>query len=279
MKFNAIAAFVFGLAALTASGKELFPESVFRKDAPVEVGDTLAKNPIYVDGPGWVYTGMRVGFSTGGSGPLPMPTVFRAKRVNGVVAFGAATTVNVGRGPSGGWTGDPCGGDTIYKINVVRGMLDRCAVMRFTEIPIAGKKTTVLQAEAIESNKDGRYYKHMIFAVLGNLGLSSESFLKGTPFEPRAMAWLQQFLNATIKAADYDSSASVFSNLESFESLVTLKTISLGSEPKAASEAAQTVGPISGLEEKLLKLKKLFESGLITESEYKDLREKALKEL
>ena len=35
----------------------------------------------------------------------------------------------------------------------------------------------------------------------------------------------------------------------------------------------------NGLEEKLLKLKKLFESGLITESEYKDLREKALKEL
>ena len=200
-----------------------------------------------------------------------MPTVWRVKRVNGV-AFGAATTVNAGRSPSRGWTGDPCGGDTIFKINVVRGMLDRCAVMRFTEIPIAGKKTTVLQAEAIETNDDGRYYRHTIFAVLDNLGLSSNSFLKGTPFEPQAMAWLQQFLNATIKAADYNASASVFAAVPSFEELVTSKPRAAKPETKAGAALDGTKPPVNGLEERLLKLKRLFDSGLITEHEYKDLR-------
>ena len=37
--------------------------------------------------------------------------------------------------------------------------------------------------------------------------------------------------------------------------------------------------PSGNLELRLLKLKRLFEEGLITESEYKELRQKALKEL
>jgi len=222
---------------------------------------------------------MFVGSSTGGTTPVQLPTVFRAKRVNGVLTFGASTTVNVGQGPSGGWTGDPCGGDTIFKINVVRGMLDRCAVMRITEIPIAGVKTQVLQAEAIETNSDGRYYRHIIFAALGNLGLSPSSFLKGTPFEPQAMAWLQQFLNATIKAADFNKSSSHFAALPSFEQLITAKPPSAKPEIKPDIGLNNSKTQVNGLEEKLLKLKKLFDSGLITEVEYKDLREKALKEL
>lgn len=222
---------------------------------------------------------MYVGLSTGGSGPVELPTVYRAKRENGVVTFGAATTVNVGQGQSGGWSGDPCGGDTIFKINIVRGGLDRCADIRLTEIPIAGKKTLVLQAQAIETNTGARYYRNQIFAILSNLGLSSDSFLKGTPFEPRAMEWLQQFLNATIKAADYDSSSSVFATVGSFESLVTAKAINAKSLTNLETPAGLAASKVSGVEVKLTKLKKLFDSGLITESEYKDLREKVLKEL
>jgi hypothetical protein len=278
MKLSGLASCLLGLVVLTANAKEIYPKSVFPKDSAVEVGDTLAGKPIYVDGPGWTYASLYVGRSTGGSGQIEMPTVWRVKRVNGV-AFGAATTVTAGRSLSRGWTGDPCGGDTIFKINVVRGMLDRCAVMRFTEIPIAGKKTTVLQAEAIETNDDGRYYRHTIFAVLDNLGLSSNSFLKGTPFEPQAMAWLQQFLNATIKAADYNASASVFAAVPSFEELVTSKPRAAKPETKAGAALDGTKPPVNGLEERLLKLKRLFDSGLITEREYKDLREKALQEL
>lgn len=229
----AVVACLLGIALSTANAKELFPESVFPKNSAVEIGDTLAGYPVYVDGPSWTYTGMRVTSATGGTVPVELPTVFRAKRVNGVLTFGAATTVNVGQGPSGGWTGDPCGGDTIFKINIVRSMLDRCAVMRFTEIPIAGVKTTVLQAEAIETSRDGRYYKHIIFAVMSNLGLSSNSFLKGTPFEPKAMVWLQEFLNATIKAADFDKSASAFAAVPSFEELITSKPVSAKPETKA----------------------------------------------
>ena len=277
MKLSGLASCLLGLVVLTANAKEIYPKSVFPKDSAVEVGDTLAGKPIYVDGPGWTYNSLYVGRSTGGS-QIEMPTAWRVKRVNGV-AFGAATTVNAGRSPSGGWTGDPCGGDTIFKINVVRGMLDRCAVMRFTEIPIAGKKTTVLQAEAIETNTGGRYYRHTIFAVLDNLGLSSNSFLKGTPFEPQAMAWLQQFLNATIKAADYNASASAFAAVPSFEELVTSKPRAAKPETKAGAALDGTKPPVNGLEERLLKLKRLFDSGLITEREYKDLREKALQEL
>ena len=277
MKLSGLASCLLGLVVLTANAKEIYPKSVFPKDSAVEVGDTLAGKPIYVDGPGWTYASLYVGKSTGGS-QIEMPTAWRVKRVNGV-AFGAATTVNAGRSRSNGWTGDPCGGDKIFKINVVRGMLDRCAVMRFTEIPIAGKKTTVLQAEAIETNEGGRYYRHQIFAVLDNLGLSSNSFLKGTPFEPQAMAWLQQFLNATIKAAEYNASASVFAAVPSFEELVTSKPRAAKPETKAGAALDGTKPPVNGLEERLLKLKRLFDSGLITEREYQDLREKALQEL
>ena len=280
MKLSGLASCLLGLVVLTANAKEIYPKSVFPKDSAVEVGDTLAGKPIYVDGPGWTYASLYVGRSTGGSGPIEMPTVWRVKRVNGVFGFATSTTVTAGgRGPSGGWSGDPCGGDTIFKINVVRGMLDRCAVMRFTEIPIAGKKTTVLQAEAIETNRDGRYYNHTILAALDNLGLPSNSFLKGTPFEPQAMAWLQQFLNATIKAADYNASASVFAAVPSFEELVTSKPRAAKPETKAGAALDGTKPPVNGLEERLLKLKRLFDSGLITEREYKDLREKALQEL
>jgi hypothetical protein len=232
MKSKMIIACLLGIALSAANAKELFPESVFPKYSSVTVGDTLGGYPVYVDGPGWTYIGIRVTSATGGTGSVQLPTVFRAKRVNGLLTFGAATTVNVGQGASGGWTGDPCGGDTIFKINVVRGRLDRCAVMRFTEVPIAGIKTPVLQAEAIETNNDGRYYKHIIFAVLGNLGLSSSTFLKGTSFEPQAMAWLQQFLNATIKVADYDKPASAFSAVPSFEELITSKPTSAKPEAK-----------------------------------------------
>lgn len=274
-----IVACLLGIVVSTANAKELFPESVFPKNSAVEVGDTLAGYPVYVDGQGWTYTGMRVTTSTGGTVPIEMPTVFRAKRVNGVLTFGAATTVNVGQGLSGGWTGDPCGGDTIFKINVVRGMLDRCAVMRFTELPINGVKTPLLQAEAIETNSEGRYYKHIIFAALGNLGLSPSSFIKGTPFEPQAMAWLQQFLNATIKAADFNKSSSHFAALPSFEQLITAKPPTAKPEIKPDIGLNNSKTQINGLEEKLLKLKKLFDSGLITEIEYKDQREKVLKEL
>ena len=277
MKLSGLASCLLGLVVLTANAKEIYPKSVFPKDSAVEVGDTLAGKPIYVDGPGWTYASLYVGRSTGGS-QIEMPTAWRVKRVNGV-AFGAATTVNAERSRTGGWSGDPCGGDTIFKINVVRGRLDRCAVMRFTEIPIAGKKTTVLQAEAIETNEGGRYYRHQIFAVLDNLGLSSNSFLKGTPFEPQAMAWLQQFLNATIKAADYNASASVFAAVPSFEELVTSKPRAAKPETKAGAALDGTKPPVNGLEERLLKLKRLFDSGLITEREYQDLREKALQEL
>ena len=222
---------------------------------------------------------MFVGSSTGTAISVQLPTVYRAKRVNGVLTFGASTTVNVGQGPSGGWTGEPCGGDTIFKINVVRGMLDRCAVMRITEIPIAGVKTQVLQAEAIETNSDGRYYRHTIFAALGNLGLSPSSFLKGTPFEPQAMAWLQEFLNATIKAADFNKSSSHFAALPSFENLITAKPSSKQPQTKSDTRINDTQTQVNGFEEKLLKLKRLFESGLISESEYKNQREKVLKEL
>jgi hypothetical protein len=249
MKLGVVLYFLLGLVALTANAKELFPESVFPKNSTVEVGDTLAKYPIHVDGPGWTYTDIRVGSSTGGTASLQMPTVFRAKRVNGVVAFGAATTVTVGQALSGGWNGDPCGGDTIFKINRVRGNLDRCAVMRFTEIPIAGIKKTVLQAEAIETNNDGRYYRHMIFAVLDNLGLSTNFFLKGTPFEPQAMAWLEQFLNATIKAAEYNPSLSAYAAVPSFQELVSSKRPSVKHETKSDAKLNDTKMQVNGFEE------------------------------
>jgi hypothetical protein len=121
--------------------------------------------------------------------------------------------------------------------------------MRFAEIPIAGIKKTVLQAEAIETNTAGRYYYHKIFVVLDNFGLSSNYFLKGTPFEPQAMAWLEQFLNATIKAADYNSTSSAFAAVPSFQDLVSSKRHSVKHDTKSDATLNDTKTQLTGLEE------------------------------
>jgi len=52
MKIKVVAC-LLGIVLSMANAKELFPESVFPRNSPVEVGDTLAEYPIYVDGLGW----------------------------------------------------------------------------------------------------------------------------------------------------------------------------------------------------------------------------------
>ena len=100
-------------------------------------------------------------------------------------------------------------------------------------------------------------------------------------------------MSATIKAASASPDRNAFANLPSLAALVEGRTAANSKENPNDLSGQISIDPNTGkatakradkntsdsLELRLLKLKRLFEEGLITESEYKELRQKALKEL
>ena len=277
----------------SSNARELVPlgsDKDFPVNASADPRDTVGGYPIYVDGDGWRYASVRISRA---SSSMKMPSVSLIKSGQKGLTYFSSTTVNYGTGYSGGWLGEPCKGDFVAVVNEIRGMLDRCAHASVKQIQVQGVNYTVLVIASFETNTNGRYYSHETTVFLENLGLSPSQFLKGTPFESQARSWLPQFLSATIKAANASPDRNAFANLPSLAALVEGRTAANSKENPNDLSGQISIDPNTGkatakradkntsdsLELRLLKLKRLFEEGLITESEYKELRQKALKEL
>jgi hypothetical protein len=278
------------------SARELLPlgsDRDFPVNAPADARDTVAGYPIYVDGDGWRYASVYMGRSTGFGAINKLPSVNLIKVGQKGLTYFSSTTVNYGRSSSGGWRGEPCKGDFIVLINEIRGMLDRCAHASVKQMQVQGVNSNVLVIASFETNTNARYYSHETTVFLDSLGLSPSQFIKGSPFEGQARQWLQQFLRATVRAAESTPDLNAFTNLPSLAALVEGAASPISKENSNDLSGMISIDPNTGeatakrtertpsgnLELRLLKLKRLFEEGLITESEYKELRQKALKEL
>lgn len=296
MKRPALVVVCLLLSIGSLSARELVPlgsDKDFPVNAPADATDTVAGYPIYVDGNGWRYASVFMGRSTGFASTNKMPSVNLIKVGQKGISYFSSTTVNYGRSNSGGWTGEPCKGDFIVLVNEIRGRLDRCSHASLKQIQIQGASQTVLVIASIETNTNGRYYSHKTTVFLDNLGLSPSQFSKGSRFEGQAREWLQQFLRATVRAAETTPDLNAFNNLPSLAALVEGVTTANSKENPNDLSGRISIDPTTGkatakkaensttdnLELRLLKLKRLFEEGLITESEYKELRQKALTEL
>lgn len=124
-------------------------------------------------------------------------------------------------GASAGWTGDPCSGEKIAKVNQIRGRLDRCATAELMNLRIDGKPTDVLKIEFTETNNGGRFYSTAMFAIVEFYGLTVATVSsQDNEFNKRLSSWMGKMLAAVVKAADYEKPLDAYAGVPSLSSVL-----------------------------------------------------------
>ena len=260
------------------SGDQL--NQLVSKRYKVQSNDTFGGYSIFAPDGDWEMISTSMNQTTGGSGPLKQPWVSMARYKDGKVLMLQFITLTIQQGFSSGWSGDPCGGEKIVKINVVRASLDRCAVAVIKPIRIAGVQTDILEILFIENNTGGRLYQSTFNIYFENLGHTHSTVTdKSGEFNRRLKEWMSKFLDATIKAAGYDKPADAFKDVPTFtDAINNIKTT-----PAAvlATPLRQDItnAPSKNIQDRLQNLKDLYDKKLITEDDYDKKRKDILNSL
>lgn len=223
-----LAVLVFSWASVQAGAMELFDDGKFVAQAvrgyQIQKGDTLGGYPVYRPEVAILGSTDVSHATAGGQLAVPMPVINLVYRSNGQWAAVQTTTVSAGANSTNGWSGDPCGGEAIVKINRVRGHLDRCAVARFQPIEIGGEKQTVLTLEFVETNSGGRYYGTSIVVNLFALGLTVDAIADEASAAHTALkAWMPTMLDAIVLAAGFNKPANAFDSVPPIWRLLAAK--------------------------------------------------------
>lgn len=208
---------MFAVLSANAWAAELFDDEKFGAQFvpgyQLQAGDTVGGYVIYrPDVAELVQAG--VSKATGGLFNQPIPWVVQKyKSSRGWDAI-QTTAVTVGTSNTNGWSGDPCGGDAIAKINRVRGRLDRCVVARFKPLDSGAQKQTVLELVFVESNTGGRYYELAFLVNLVGKGLALDVIADEKSAQHGALkAWMETMLDAVVVAASHNKPANAFDGI------------------------------------------------------------------
>ena len=196
--------------------------STVTKGYRVQIGDTLAGYPIFANDGDWRIFYSNMGGSTGGfSGRIRLPTIgLERYDENGKWVMAQTLMVNLDQVgyELGGWSGEPCGGEKIIKIIIIRtGSVDRCATSEIKSLKLNGVDTEMLRVAFTETNSQGRIYQAVFDTHFQQLGLTrSEVMDKSSAFNLRLKDWMDKFLTATVKAASFDKLPGAFKDVQTF---------------------------------------------------------------
>lgn len=260
------------------SGNQL--NQLVSKGYKIQSNDTFGGYSIFAPDGDWMIINTSMSQTTMGAGPLKQPWVVMERYQSGKWVMAQSITLTIEQNSNAGWLGDPCGGEKIVKINIVRGSLDRCAVAVIKPIRIGGVQTDTLEILFLESNMGGRFYQSTFNIHYENLGLTHSTITdKSSEFNRRLKEWMGKFLDATIKAAGYDKPAGAFKDVPTFtDAINNIKTT-----PAAvlATPLRQDItnAPSKNIQDRLQNLKDLFDKKLITEDDYDKKRKDILNSL
>lgn len=245
---------------------------------PIKATDTFAGYAMYSNDGDWSFSGSTMGSTTGGLESLKQPFIFMQRYEYGKWAIGQTITVTIsGDGGRGGWMGDPCGGERILKINVVRGRLDRCSSTQIKSLKIGGVQTDTLEINFIETNFGGRLYNSVFNLNLDVFGLNYRTVNdKSSEFNTRLKDWMSKMLDATVKAADYSKPSDAFKDIPPLTEVIKgIKNSPLSNSENINSSAGQP----KNIETRLQTLKDLLDKRLITKEDYDKKRTDILNSL
>lgn len=287
MPWSLIQSIVFILIGASTSFKVLaldFIENgqfnpLAQKGYRVQTGDTFGGYPIFAPDNDWFIYYTYMASTAGNSDSVKQPIVAMARYEGGKFVVDQTITVTIGANSSRGWMGEPCGGDKTIKINIVRGGLDRCAAAEMKSIRIDGTQTDVLSVNFIETNQGGRLYRATFVINYLNLGFtSSEVADKSSDFNKKLKEWMGRFLDSVVKAATYEKPTNAFEGIPNITTILGRK--GQPALPAALAEKDSGISSINKtLEDRLKKLKELFDSKLISEEDYKRKRTEILNTL
>lgn len=207
-------AWVLAAVGVQAGAMELFEDGKFSAQAvsayAMQPGDTLAGYAIFRPEPARLAR-TEIGSTTGGDHSLRMPYIVQVYEAPGRWFAVQTTTVTVGMNSTTGWGGDPCGGETIIKINRIRGRFDRCAIARLTPLALAGGDQTVLELKFTETNSGGRFYELVFLVNLVGNGITLDALTDEKGAVHAALKdWMGRMLDAVIVAAGYNKPGNAF---------------------------------------------------------------------
>jgi hypothetical protein len=239
--------------------------------------DTIAGYPIFAADGDWKIYGNFMGQSTFGSQRLNQPFIYMERYQDYKWVMGQSISVSILGSGASSWSGDPCSGDKIIKIKVLRGGLDRCATSELKTIRIGGVQTETLEINFTETNSGGRLYQSKFNIHYENLGFSNSSVSNtASDFNKRLHEWMLKFQDALVKAAGFDKPADAFKDVPTFTDAVkSISTISSPSIQKQSSTNPQS----SNIQDRLQVLKDLLDKKLITQDDFDGKRRDILNSL
>jgi len=211
--------------------------STVSKGYRVQIGDTLAGYPIFANDGDWRIYYSNMGESTQGIlGRLRVPTIgLERYDENGKWVMAQILTVNLSLSghEASGWKGEPCGGEKIIKINIIRsGSVDRCATSEIKSLKLNGVDTEVLSVAFTETNTQSRIYRAIFNTHFQQLGLTrSEVMDKSSAFNLRLKDWMDKFLTATVKAASFDKPPEAFKDVQTFAEVTRTGRVAINNKP------------------------------------------------
>ena len=250
------------------------------KGYKVQSGDTFGGYSIYAPEGDWSIFHHSEGHSTlGVRRSSNMPSVGLERYMGGKWVMGQWITVTTSQSGGQGWEGDPCAGNKIIKINIMRGQLDRCSTAEIQNIRIASVPTDTLKITFIETNDGGRYYRSIFNIHYENLGFNYKTVTdQQSEFNNRLKEWMGKFLDGVVKAATFEKPGDTFKGVPVFtDAINNLKPLTGATSVSPTPQAATANN--KNILEKLQTLKDLFDKKLITEDDYNQKRKDVLNSL
>jgi hypothetical protein len=208
------AVLVLALASVHVGAVELFEDGKFDaqfvRGYQLQAGDTLGGYAIFrPEAAELLESG--VDHATGGQFDQLLPWIVQKYASHRGWDAIQTTGVTVGASNTSGWRGDPCSGESIAKINRVRGRLDRCAIARFKPLGSGAQMQTVLELVFVESNAGGRYYELSFLINLIGRGLALDVIADERSAQNGALkSWMTTMLDAVVLAAGLQKPANAF---------------------------------------------------------------------
>jgi hypothetical protein len=245
----------------------------------VQPGDTFWGYPIFAPDNDWFVTYTQMANTSGSADSVKQPIIAFARYEGGKFVIGQTITVTIGTSNGQRWMGEPCGGEKTIKINFVRGGLDRCATAEIQSIRIDGNQTDILSVNFLETNQGGRLYQATIIIHYLNLGFTNlEVTDRSSEFNKRLKDWMGRFLDSVVKAATYEKPINAFAGVPSLSTILNGKSQSAAPITSTDKDSGKN-STNKSLEDRLRRLKELFESKLINEDDYKRKRTEILNAL
>jgi len=209
-------------AAELMDGKEF--SSRMAKGYQIQPEDTLAGYPIYaVDGDWTIIRGELNRWTDVPGRTILRPFVGMERVINGQWAMSHWLGVNAEQGKWRRIDADPCKGEKIIKIDQLRGMLDRCATAEMATIRVAGESIDVLKLNFTEVNV-GRIYQSTFYVHPNQLGYKPSVIVdKSSDFNKKLEAWMNDYLNRLVKAANDDKTPDAFKGMRSISQALSIK--------------------------------------------------------